>query len=174
MDESASMADESRLLDTSRVDGDGAAIALADGGGLGTVLWRSSRACAGQRGRRGQCRLDGRRAPPAGASTVDGDDTASAAARSGGLGTVLLAFLVRLFVDARPEAAEDESASMADERRLLDTSRADGDDAATAAPRGGGFGTVLLALLALPFVFLEHYFGFLEHYFGFLEHFLGF
>ena len=42
-----------------------------------------------------------------------GDDTTSAGARSGGLGTVLLALLARLLGAARPEAAAEESASMA-------------------------------------------------------------
>ena len=54
---------------------------------------------------------DERRLPDT--SAVDGDDTARALARSGGLGTVLLALLARLLGAARPEAAAEESASMA-------------------------------------------------------------
>ena len=46
------------------------------------------------------------------------------------------------------QAAVCESASMADDRRLLDTTRADADDKTSAAARGACLGTVLLALLA--------------------------
>ena len=42
----------------------------------------------------------------------------------------------------------DESAPIADERRPVDTTVADGDDMANAAARGGGLGAIILAPLA--------------------------
>jgi len=54
------------------------------------------------------------------------DDVTSAAIRSGGLGTMLLALLAFLLVGNVAGAAVDESTTMADERRL-DTTAADGD-----------------------------------------------
>merc|ERR1719222_1599470 len=80
------------------------------------------------------------------------DDTTSAAARSGGLGTVLLALLAFMCVGNAAGAALDESTTMADERRLMDTTMADSGDMTSAAVRSGGLGTVLLAFLAFLFV----------------------
>merc|ERR1719437_176177 len=84
-------------------------------------------------------------------TTVAEGDTTSAPDRSGSLGTVLLALLAFLFVGNAAGAAVDESTTMADERRLMDTTMAD-SDTTSAAARSGGLGTVLQALLAFLFV----------------------
>jgi hypothetical protein len=70
-------------------------------------------------------------------TTVE-SDTTSAASRTGGLGTALLALLAFLYVGNAAGAGLDESTTMADERRLDDTTAADGPDDHTspAAPRG--------------------------------------
>merc|ERR1719188_2446050 len=82
-------------------------------------------------------------------------DVTSAAARSGGLGTMLLALLMFLFVGNAAGAAVDESTTMADERRLMGTTVTDAEttpvgdsapDVTSAAARSGGLGTMLLAL----------------------------
>merc|ERR1719162_390714 len=95
---------------------------------------------------------------------ADGDDMTSAAARSGRLGTVLMALLAFLFMGSAAGAAVDESTTMAEERRLMDsttadgddhdhsTTMADGDDMTSAAARSGRLGTVLMALLAFLFM----------------------
>jgi len=85
------------------------------------------------------------------------DDVTSAAARSGGLGTMLLALLTFLYVGSAAGAAVDESTTMADERRLMSSTVGDmdmtttpmaaPDDVTSAAVRSGGLGTMLLALL---------------------------
>merc|ERR1719343_1642886 len=79
-------------------------------------------------------------------------DMTSAAPRTGGLGTVLLAVFAFLYLGSAAGAALDESTTRADERRLMDTTMADSDDITSAAARSGGLGTVLLAFLALLFV----------------------
>merc|ERR1719343_727917 len=79
------------------------------------------------------------------------DDVTSAAFRTGDLGAVLLAFLAFLCVGSAAGAALDESTTMADERRLMDTTMTDGDTTSAAA-RSGGLGTMLQALLAFLFV----------------------
>merc|ERR1719291_1256352 len=79
-------------------------------------------------------------------------DMTSAASRIGGLGTVLLPLLAFMYLGNAAGAALDESTTMADERRLMDTTMADSDDMTSAAARSGGLGTVLMALLAFLFV----------------------
>merc|ERR1740121_2787059 len=70
-------------------------------------------------------------------TTMESDpDTTSAASRTGGLGTVLLALLAFLCVGNATGAGLDESTTMADERRLTETTMADGGDTTSpAAPR---------------------------------------
>merc|ERR1719375_186456 len=81
---------------------------------------------------------------------ADGGDMTSAAARSGGLGTVLLALLAFLFVGSASGAAVDESTTMADERRLMDTTaEPDGDDMTSpAAPRSAFRTAPVIAIAA--------------------------
>jgi len=86
-------------------------------------------------------------------TTMADSDMTSAASRTGGLGTVLLALLAFMCLGSAVGAALEESTTMADERRLMDsTTMADSDDMTSAAARSGGLGTVLLALLAFLFV----------------------
>jgi hypothetical protein len=82
------------------------------------------------------------------------DDVSGAVARSGSLGTVLLALLAVLFVGNAAAAAVDESTTMADERRLMDSTMAPDtpDDVSGAVARSGSLGTLLLAFLAFLFV----------------------
>jgi uncharacterized NAD(P)/FAD-binding protein YdhS len=77
------------------------------------------------------------------------DDVSGAVARSGSLGTLLLAFLAVLFVGNAAGAAVDESTTMADERRLMDTTMApDTPDDVSAAPRAAIWTTPVFALAA--------------------------
>merc|ERR1719272_406941 len=62
---------------------------------------------------------------------ADGDDMTSAAARSGGLGTALLALLAFSFMGSAAGAAVDGSTTMAEERRLMDSTTADDHDHST-------------------------------------------
>jgi hypothetical protein len=82
-------------------------------------------------------------------TTVAGfGDATSAAARSGGPGTVLMALLVLIYVGNATEAAVDESTTMADERRLMDTTMADPGDTTSAAALRSAFRTVPAFALA--------------------------
>mmetsp|Transcript_5455 Transcript_5455/g.12463 ORF Transcript_5455/g.12463 Transcript_5455/m.12463 type:complete len:86 (-) Transcript_5455:532-789(-) len=76
-----------------------------------------------------------------------GDDTTSAAPRTGSPGTVLLALLAFLYVGSAAGAALDESTTMADERRLTDTTMGD-DTTSPAAPRAAFRTAPLFALAA--------------------------
>merc|ERR1719356_628452 len=86
-------------------------------------------------------------------TTMADDDVSGAVARSGSLGTLLLALLAFLYVGNAAAAAVDESTTMADERRLTDTTMAETpDDVSGAVARSGSLGTLLLALFAFLFV----------------------
>jgi hypothetical protein len=76
------------------------------------------------------------------------DDVSGAVARSGSLGTVLLALLAFLFVGNAAGAAVDESTTMADERRLMDTTTAGTPDDVSAAPRAAIWTTPVFAIAA--------------------------
>ena len=78
---------------------------------------------------------------------VDNDDTAIAAARSGGVGAVLLALLALLYEGSVVGAAEVGSTATADARRLADTARVASVDMASVAVRGSSLGAVLLTFL---------------------------
>merc|ERR1740121_102651 len=67
-------------------------------------------------------------------SDASGGGTTSAASRNVGLGTMLLALLAFLFVGNT--AAVDESTTMANERRLAETTTADGGDTTSDASGG--------------------------------------
>ncbi|CAK0845086.1 unnamed protein product, partial [Prorocentrum cordatum] len=134
--------EDRRLLETTTADGDPPDVtgAAARSGGLGTMLLALlSTTMANER------RL-------LETTTADGDppDVTGAAARSGGLGTMLLALLTFLSVGHAAGAAVDESTTMANERRLLETTTADGDppDVTGAAPRSAVQTAPALALAA--------------------------
>mmetsp|Transcript_19451 Transcript_19451/g.51168 ORF Transcript_19451/g.51168 Transcript_19451/m.51168 type:complete len:96 (+) Transcript_19451:1-288(+) len=78
--------------------------------------------------------------------TTMADDTTSAASRTGSPGTVLLALLSVLLV-GNVAGAVDESTTLADERRLSDTTSAD-DTTSPAVPRAAFWTAPVLALAA--------------------------
>ena len=151
MDESASRADERRLLDTTVAAGDGAPSAASCGGGVVTVLLALFECLLVRRaagGGSGRARLYGRRASPVGHH--HGRRRRRAESRSSRRQPRSRAFGWSAGAcprAARPRAAAAASASLVDECRLLDTTEATVGGAASAADRGGGLGSKLPALL---------------------------
>ena len=131
------MAGEQRPRDTAVADVNGTSMATARGGGAGTVLLALPAlllvgSAAG--GARGRARPDQQRAQPAGCRR----------------GRRRRRSPREFSWEGRLGAAVGESASLAEERRRLGPTVADGNDTASAAARGGGIGTGLLALIGCP------------------------